>query len=208
MSGLETGEAALSLAAADGVIIDFEKLKSDNDEFNPLPGKTHSEGGFTLVNTLDFLSPGAGNLLYSGPSAALMSVAGGETTLSMSMEDPGGFNVESIDIIESPLSGTVAIEIIFIGTKAGGLSVSKKFTTDGVPGPQTLDLSFTNIESLSWVQAGPLYHFDNIYITFPLDPQTRADCMRGGWRRNFDGFRNQGQCVRFVERNENRKDKR
>lgn len=30
----------------------------------------------------------------------------------------------------------------------------------------------------------------------PDDPQTRQDCMRGGWADY--GFRNQGQCIRFV----------
>ena len=55
---------------------------------------------------------------------------------------------------------------------------------------------------------GPPYHFDNIYITFSSDPVTRDDCKKGGWD-DFDGrFRNQGQCVRFVEKNENAKDKR
>jgi hypothetical protein len=30
----------------------------------------------------------------------------------------------------------------------------------------------------------------------PADPTTKADCTRGGWQ-TF-GFRNQGQCIRFV----------
>ena len=30
----------------------------------------------------------------------------------------------------------------------------------------------------------------------PADPDTREDCMRGGWQDY--GFRNQGQCIRFV----------
>ena len=29
------------------------------------------------------------------------------------------------------------------------------------------------------------------------DPQTKDDCKNGGWEQY--GFRNQGQCVRFVE---------
>ena len=31
----------------------------------------------------------------------------------------------------------------------------------------------------------------------PEDPESRQDCMRGGWEDY--GFRNQGQCIRFVE---------
>ena len=210
--GLETGEVALSLAAmtADPVLIDFESLASTNGGFNVLPTLTYttSEGGFTLVNTVGFLSPAVGNLFYSGTSATLMSFADGETTLSM--EDAGVFNVESIDIIEVPLLGAVPRDITFTGKKAGSPPVSETLTTAGVPGPQTLNLSgsFTNLESLSWVRTGPAYHFDNIYITFSSDPVTRDDCKKGGWD-DFDGrFRNQGQCVRFVEKNENAKDKR
>lgn len=32
------------------------------------------------------------------------------------------------------------------------------------------------------------------------DPKTKADCMNGGWQTL--GFKNQGQCVSFVERND------
>tara|TARA_Y100000588_G_scaffold373068_1_gene446423 strand:+ start:974 stop:1855 length:882 start_codon:yes stop_codon:yes gene_type:complete len=31
----------------------------------------------------------------------------------------------------------------------------------------------------------------------PTDPETKADCKKGGWQDY--GFRNQGQCVRFVQ---------
>jgi hypothetical protein len=34
------------------------------------------------------------------------------------------------------------------------------------------------------------------FDVLPNDPQTRADCKRGGWVTY--GFRNQGQCIRFV----------
>ena len=34
----------------------------------------------------------------------------------------------------------------------------------------------------------------------PVDPETREDCFKGGWSE-FE-FRNQGQCVRFVETGE------
>jgi len=205
--GLETGEATLSLAAMThtGVVIDFESLASTNGGYNVLSGATYSEGGFTLDNTRGFLSPAEGNLFYSGTSATLMSFNGGKTKLYK--EDGGAFNVESIEIIENPFFGTVPIEITFTGTKAGSPPVSKTFTTDGMPGPETLNLSdlsgsFTNLESLSWVQAGPAYHFDN--ITFGSSgPTTRADCMKGGWEAF--GFRNQGDCVRFVETEKDRR---
>ena len=33
----------------------------------------------------------------------------------------------------------------------------------------------------------------------PLSPTSKEDCKNGGWRA-FPQFRNQGQCVAFVER--------
>ncbi len=31
----------------------------------------------------------------------------------------------------------------------------------------------------------------------PVNPIIKSDCMKGGWS-DF-GFRNQGQCIRFIE---------
>jgi hypothetical protein len=31
----------------------------------------------------------------------------------------------------------------------------------------------------------------------PKNPRTKADCMKGGWEKY--GFKNQGQCVRYIE---------
>ncbi len=36
----------------------------------------------------------------------------------------------------------------------------------------------------------------DISAPIPPDPQTEADCKKGGWE--FYGFRNQGQCIRYV----------
>jgi hypothetical protein len=37
-------------------------------------------------------------------------------------------------------------------------------------------------------------------ISFQTDPLTKEDCKDGGWETY--GFRNQGQCVRFVQTGE------
>ena len=34
-------------------------------------------------------------------------------------------------------------------------------------------------------------------IAFDRNPETKAECKKGGWQAY--GFRNQGQCVRFVQ---------
>ena len=87
--------------------------------------------------------------------------------------------------------------------------MSETFWTLGTGGFETILLSesFTNLKSLSWAAEGQLYHFDDIelHIVESDDPTTSDQCKNGGWE-DF-GFRNQGQCVRFVEKNENGKDK-
>jgi hypothetical protein len=44
--------------------------------------------------------------------------------------------------------------------------------------------------------------WDFDWVTFEVlpDAQTKDDCKNGGWRDY--GFRNQGQCIRFVETGE------
>ena len=109
-----------------------------------------------------------------------------------------------------------SVEVTFTGTKADASLgvVTHKFRTDGIFGlePAAFPASFTDLESLSWTQTLPFHQFDNIALSFdssdplPTDPVDRDDCKKGGFA-DF-GFRNQGQCVRFVEKNENGKDKR
>lgn len=42
----------------------------------------------------------------------------------------------------------------------------------------------------------PMHAVSETWLVRVADPPTKEDCRDGGWR-NY-GFRNQGQCVRFV----------
>lgn len=237
--GLETGEAALSLAALTGThfTIDFEDIKSTGSRSTVL-STYNSDYGFTLVNSTKpedgLISPEDDNVANVGsttliPLLLLVDHApplNGVTLLTKDGEEAlEAFDVLSIDIgqvpfVEVPLGGPVSpVTVTFTGTKFGGTGlVFEYFTTNGVFDLETLTFSddFTNLESLSWVQTvGFFYQFDNIVLSFlhssgsQDDPVTRDDCKKGGWDNdNFDGrFRNQGECVRFVEKNKNGKDK-
>lgn len=57
---------------------------------------------------------------------------------------------------------------------------------------QTVRLRFAQVDNQGFFQAGT----DNVFILI-LDPATKDECKDGGWEAF--GFRNQGQCVRFVE---------
>jgi hypothetical protein len=42
------------------------------------------------------------------------------------------------------------------------------------------------------------FAFTRPCYTIPALPTTKSQCKKGGWR-NFDRFKNQGQCIRFVK---------
>ena len=57
---------------------------------------------------------------------------------------------------------------------------------------QTVRLRFAEVDNQLYFQAAT----DNVWIDV-LDPVTKDDCKNGGWEQY--GFKNQGQCVRFIE---------
>lgn len=113
----------------------------------------------------------------------------------LTKDDGGTFRVVSIDLAELLPGAPIAV-VPFTGTRADGSTVTVTFTTDGIAGLETFAFSgFESLTSLSWAQ-DPLFHqFDNITLS-PGDPSGKDECMKGGWV-DF-GFRNQGQCIRFV----------
>ena len=197
------GVGGLSLAeatSAQAVIIDFESLASPGSSFTFVA--TYSEDGFTLVNETDpssdfaFGSPQSGNADFYEGSAALVNNSYDGITV-MTRDDGGTFGVRSIDLAELRPLGLSPRVVPFTGTRADGSTVSVTFTTDGIAGFQTFTFEgFSGLTSLSWVQIDPFHQFDDIALD-PFDPQDKGDCSGGGWDRY--GFKNQGQCVRFVE---------
>jgi hypothetical protein len=166
---------------------------------------------------------------YVGPSTALVNnMAPGSDGITMLTKDDGGtFDVSSIDLGEVDPESPAPVAVPFTGTRADGSTVTTTFTTDGAAGFETFTFDgFTDLVSLSWAQQSPFHQFDNITLDPPIGdsgtgetpndpppddpppddppsadlpsgPVSKADCMNGGWR-GFD-FKNQGQCVRFVE---------
>jgi hypothetical protein len=121
----------------------------------------------------------------------------------LTREDGATFTVVSIDIAEFQPTNLTPRQVSFTGTKADGTKVTQTFTTDGLAGFETFTLQgFNDLVSMSWVQAYPYHQFDNIALDpVAVGPQTKtltkSDCWNGGWQQL--GFRNQGQCIRFVE---------
>ncbi len=206
--GLETGEVALSLHDPTTVTIDFEDIVSNPDGSTILLA-TYSKHGFTLSNSeAGFSSPEEDIPTFS---RTLFPFPNGATVLER--DDEGAFDVVSIDIGEVPwpFFGVTPIEITFTGTKGDASEVEATFTTDGSLGHQTFTFSasFAELVSLSWAQGlfPQLHLFDNIVLSFddsgPSDPVTSDECKKGGFAQF--GFRNQGDCVRFVETGKDRR---
>ncbi len=60
----------------------------------------------------------------------------------------------------------------------------------------TPDAGFDPTGAIGFVNwNGGVAFFDD--LTVDADPQTKDDCKKGGWEQF--GFKNQGQCVRFIE---------
>ena len=57
---------------------------------------------------------------------------------------------------------------------------------------QIVRVRFAQVDNQFFFQAG----VDNVFLDI-LDPETKDECKKGGWEAF--GFRNQGQCVRFIE---------
>jgi hypothetical protein len=61
----------------------------------------------------------------------------------------------------------------------------------------TVSVSATGIAQIGLVTRQANTYFDNLKITYKKDPTNKDQCKDGGWESY--GFKNQGQCVRFVE---------
>ena len=67
------------------------------------------------------------------------------------------------------------------------------FAAGHAPGP---GCSVT--EPLATPETGTLTNGRAVVFDAPTAPTSKDQCMRGGWR-NFPQFKNQGDCVSFVE---------
>ncbi len=96
-----------------------------------------------------------------------------------------------------------------IATATGVVNLPPFDPSAPLPPPtwSTLTVSGTGIASIGLTGVGPFGlsaggTFDNLAVTYeapvgPADPAGKDACKKGGWEAF--GFKNQGQCVRFIE---------
>jgi hypothetical protein len=192
--------------SAGSVVMDFESLAASGPTFTFV--STYSEDGFTLVDpdnggSQAFGAPQTQNDFYQGSTSLVNNTPGDVTVLTK--DDGGTFTAASIDIAELVVTDLRPRDVNFTGTRADGSTVTATLTTDEVAGFETFTFQgFTDLVSLSWVQAPPFHQFDNIVLDpvavaggSSADPAAKDGCRNGGWEGL--GFKNQGQCIRMVE---------
>lgn len=121
--------------------------------------------------TLTFVDPGSGDPVTASNVSVYIAddvASSGIRTFTDGVEGPGCVNV---------FSGCPYAQV-----RVAGKSVDVMF-----PGP---------ISQLQFVDDTDGHVIDDLRFDLNLDPETKADCKNGGWAAY--GFRNQGQCIRFV----------
>jgi hypothetical protein len=152
------------------IVIDFESLEAGNNAVNYV-GDVYTQGAFELTN----LSPGVGlgtfgalESRFTGSTALFDDIADGVLMLDQIGDAP--FDLVAINL--ASLNGSVPVEVTFLGTIAGGGSVSQTFTVDGSPFvQQTFNFTgFSNLTKVEWIQAPPYHQFDDIVVNVVPEP--------------------------------------
>ena len=90
----------------------------------------------------------------------------------------------------SVVGNSVTLKITYTGTAAGAIyNLAGTIATDG----SVFGTSDSNCQAFT-MPAGSFIHSLPPVLT---SPSTRDDCKKGGWEGYH--FKNQGQCVRFIE---------
>ena len=166
--------AALLLAAsAHAATVTFDPLTQAGSGWNSV-GPTYSESGFTFSTTTGFASAQTGNTGWYFGSTSLFNNFANETT-TLTQTGGGIFSLNSIDLAPVSTSYGDGASITFIGQLNGGGSISQTFTLDhGFAFETFLFNGFSNLLSVSWVQANPYHQFDNIVLNETPEPESLA----------------------------------
>jgi hypothetical protein len=131
--------------------------------------------------------------LRAGPSGESPT---GTLTLLLTFTDPTCLVIRTTPVEEPPtatanlLNPVTGQRAVFLFSTIGGTQFVSAAAADG---PDDCDLGPPG--TVAEVVEGQISVVDA-----PPLPTSRAQCVDGGWRSYGDAFRNQGQCVAFVQR--------
>ena len=131
------------------------------------------ESGYKIQNGGELYYAQQGNAQYAGSAGLHERISNGLITLSRA--DGNSFTLSSIDLSTLHPQG-VSPAVVFVGTLAGGGTVTQTFTPTSF-GFHTfvLSSSFTNLLSVSWHQGTDdfnAHQFDNIVVSSVPEPAT------------------------------------
>jgi hypothetical protein len=158
----------LAVAPAQAVILDFQSLEQNNNDFNYV-ASPYTEDGFKIVDltyNTGFYSIGTQTQNYAGSTALTTDYFGSVTRLTQ--VGGGTFTLSSIGLGNTIIGGDLTIS--FTGLKADNTTVIQDFTTDlNAINLRTFDFSnFTDLVSVDWVEVNSFanyYQFDNINVS-------------------------------------------
>lgn len=142
---------------------------------------SYSEAGYKFDNNVlySLSSPYQGSYTYAG-SAGLSAAVGSITT--MARADGAAFSLSKISMADY-ISAPGAYDVTFVGTKAGGATVSQTFTVGSINNLNNnfnnyTFTGFNNLVSASW-QQGLLhsYQVDNIGASVSAVPEPGTYAM-------------------------------
>lgn len=184
--------------ASPTTVLNFDELETTEGAGTRVPSPYTVEGYVLATSTGNrFFSPSSTYRWYGG-SAALFADDITGTRITLSREDGSSFAISSISLAR--LFGEGTAEVTFVGTTREGATVQQRVFVEGRTFKEFPLTGFEDLVELRWSQAkgfSPLLHqFDDLVLTL-VNPGSREACFGGGWKAY--GFKNQGQCVAFVD---------
>ena len=202
--------AGPSLAVTGPTVVDFEDLGiAVGTQISPPSGVGVTSQGFDY--TPGPSNPGINDLHVTNQESFWSfngtTVGGTHDDVVLTKSGGGTFSLSSFDFAGFPSGNEVPFTVT--GLRGDATTIVQGFAPDGlVDGPggvvdfETFVVTgdWSNLVSVTWDHTGAgtlqgLFAVDNIAVD--QDPANKNACKKGGWAAF--GFRNQGQCVRFIE---------
>ena len=182
-------------ADADSVVgyTDAEVYGASRLDVRSGPGGEAPQGSYTWTSG----SPSGGYADFESTSISCLAVNGSTAVV-------GGFGTLSWDYVgpEGPITGTKTTGFVVVVVDHGPWF---PFSDDGSFQDPVDEIGDASPDTPDCAAPGVTPHLvypygDFVVTDAPSVPTTKDQCKNGGWKRYGTRFKNQGQCVAFVER--------